>query len=100
MQAKVRQMILEEEQKSRELEQQIAEIQGKDPYHQQHAPAFNINPRLPHMPAFALAAFQGLNYLDERSPLAPQLQASPGRKILEQALTKSIMAVQTQLCTS
>jgi hypothetical protein len=23
------------------------------------------------------AAFQGINYLDERSPLAPQLQASP-----------------------
>jgi hypothetical protein len=29
----------------------------------------------PHHPA--AAAFQGINYLDQRSPLAPQLQASP-----------------------
>jgi hypothetical protein len=30
-----------------------------------------------HVPVLAPATFQGLNYLDERSPLAPQLQASP-----------------------
>jgi hypothetical protein len=35
MQAKLRQMILEEEQKAKELEQQITETQGEDPYHQQ-----------------------------------------------------------------
>jgi hypothetical protein len=35
MQAKVRQMILDEEQKARELEQQITDMQGKDPYHMQ-----------------------------------------------------------------
>jgi hypothetical protein len=33
MQAKVRQMILDEEQKARELEQQIADMQGEDQYH-------------------------------------------------------------------
>jgi hypothetical protein len=31
MQAKVRQMILDEEQKARELEQHIVEMQGEDP---------------------------------------------------------------------
>jgi hypothetical protein len=34
MQSKVKQIILEEEQKARELEQQIAEMQGED-LHQQ-----------------------------------------------------------------
>ena len=31
MQTKVRQMIIDEEQKAKELEQQIAEMQGEDP---------------------------------------------------------------------
>jgi hypothetical protein len=38
MQAKVRQMILDEEHKARELEQQIAGIQSEDPYHLQRGP--------------------------------------------------------------
>jgi hypothetical protein len=38
MQAKVRQMILDEEQKARELEQQIADMQGEDSHHMQHSP--------------------------------------------------------------
>jgi hypothetical protein len=50
---------------ARELEQQIADMQGEDPYHMQRG--LDIT----------LAAFQGVNYLNERSPLAPQLQASP-----------------------
>jgi hypothetical protein len=54
-------MILDEEQKARELEQQIVEMQGEDPVPYHHEPA----------------NFQGLNYLDERGPLAPQFQASP-----------------------
>jgi hypothetical protein len=33
MQAKVRQMILDEEQKARELKQQIADMQGEDSHH-------------------------------------------------------------------
>ena len=35
MQAKIRQMILDEEQKAQELEQQIANMQGEGPYHMQ-----------------------------------------------------------------
>jgi hypothetical protein len=61
MQAKVRKKILDEEQKARELEQQIADMQGEGPYHMQRGPL--ITP----------TTFQGVNYLDERSPLAPQL---------------------------
>jgi hypothetical protein len=61
LQAKVKQMILEEEQKIRELEQQIAEMQGEDPYHQQQTPVLNLNPCHPHIPTFVPAAFQGLN---------------------------------------
>jgi hypothetical protein len=57
MQAKVRQMILEEEQKARELEQKIAEMQGKDLCHQQSAIALNQNLHRPHVLAFAPAAF-------------------------------------------
>jgi hypothetical protein len=33
MQAKVKQMILDDEQKAKELEQQIADMQGEDPHH-------------------------------------------------------------------
>jgi hypothetical protein len=40
--------------------------QAGDPFQSQHGPFIP--------PA---AAFQGINYLDERSPLSPQLQASP-----------------------
>jgi hypothetical protein len=76
MQAKVRRMILEEEQKARELEHQIAEMQGEDLCHHQPAVALNQNLHHPHVLAFAPAAFQGPNYLEERSPLAPELQAS------------------------
>jgi hypothetical protein len=38
MQAKIGQMILDEEQKARELKQQIADIQGEGPYYLQHGP--------------------------------------------------------------
>jgi hypothetical protein len=38
MQAKIRQMILDEEQKAQELEQQIANMQGEGPYHLQRGP--------------------------------------------------------------
>jgi hypothetical protein len=65
MQAKVRQMILDEEQKARELEQQIPDMQGEGSHHMQQSPL--ITP----------TTSQGVNYLDERSPLAKQLQASP-----------------------
>jgi hypothetical protein len=89
MQSKVRQMIQDEEQRAQELEQEITLMQGNDQYNLQRGPLappaplqqYNqagdpfIPQRGPFIPPFA--AFQGINYLDERSPLAPQLQASP-----------------------
>jgi hypothetical protein len=83
-QAKVRQMIRDEEQKAQELEQEIALMQREGqlglqqgPPLQQRAPT--EDPFIPQRgPVFPHAtAFQGVNYLDERSPLAPHLQVSP-----------------------
>jgi hypothetical protein len=82
MQAKIRQMILDEEQKARKLEQQIANIQGEGLYHLEHGPliipaAFQKDIQgegpyhLQRGPLITPIAFQGVNYLDERSPLAP-----------------------------
>jgi hypothetical protein len=89
MQAKVRQMIQDEGQRARELEQEITLIQGEGQYNLQRGPLAPSAPlqqyiqvedpfkpqRGPFIPP--AAAFQEINYLDERSPLAPQLQASP-----------------------
>jgi hypothetical protein len=84
VQAKVRQMIRDEEQRARELEQEIALMQGEGQHNLQHGPPLQqrvpagdlfIPQRGPFIPH--VTAFQGINYLDERSPLAPQLQASP-----------------------
>jgi hypothetical protein len=84
MQAKVGQMIQDEEQRAQELEQEIALMQSKGQHDLQHGPPlqqrapagdFFIPQRGPFIPH--AAAFQGINYLDERSPLASQLQASP-----------------------
>jgi hypothetical protein len=89
MQAKVRQMIQDEEQRARELEKEIALMQGEGQYNLQRGPLAPLVPlqqyiqagdpiqpqRDPFIPPGA--DFQGINYLDERSPLAPQLQASP-----------------------
>jgi hypothetical protein len=83
-QAKVCQMIRDEEQRVQELEQEIALMQREGqlglqhgPPLQQHAPLEDRfipqrGPAIPHA-----TAFQGVNYLDERSPLAPHLQVSP-----------------------
>jgi hypothetical protein len=77
-------MIRDEEQRARELEQEIALMQNEGQHRLQHGPPLQQRvpagdlfmpqrePFIPHVPAF-----QGINYLDERSPLAPQLQASP-----------------------
>jgi hypothetical protein len=84
VQAKVRQMIRDEEQKARELEQEIALIQSEGQHDLQHGPPLQqrapvgdlfIPQRGPFIPHAAV--FQGINYLDERSPLTPQLQVSP-----------------------
>jgi hypothetical protein len=82
-QAKVRQMIRDEEQKAQELEQEIVLMQSEGqlglqqgPPLQQRAPFEDLfipqRGPIPHA-----TAFQGVNYLDERSPLAPHLQVSP-----------------------
>jgi hypothetical protein len=83
-QAKVRQMIRDEEQRAQELEQDIVLMQREGQLDLQHGPAFQHRapfedlfipqrgPAIPHA-----TAFQGVNYLDERSPLAPHLQVSP-----------------------
>jgi hypothetical protein len=89
MQTKVRQMIQDEEQRARELEQEITLMQGEGQCNLQHGPLAPLAPlqqrvqagdpfipqRGPFIPP--AAAFQGIKYLDKRSPLAPQLQASP-----------------------
>jgi hypothetical protein len=102
----VRQMIRDEEQKAQDLEREIALMQREghlglqhgQPLQQcaqledmreghlglQHGPPLRQRAQTedPHFPkrdhAFPHAApFQGVNYLDERSPLAPHLQVTP-----------------------
>jgi hypothetical protein len=84
VQAKVRQMIRDEEQRAQELEQEIVLMQREGQHDLQHGPPLQqrapvgdlfIPQREPFIPH--AAAFQVINYLDERSPLAPQLQVSP-----------------------
>jgi hypothetical protein len=77
-------MIRDEEQRAQELEQKITLMQREGQHDLQHGPPLQQcapigdlfipqrGPVIPHA-----AAFQGVNYLDERSPLAPQLQVSP-----------------------
>jgi DNA-binding transcriptional MerR regulator len=83
-QAKVRQMIRDEEQKAQELEQEIALMQREGHLGLQHGPPLQQRAQIEdlyfpqHDHAIPHAAtFQGVNYLDERSPLAPHLQVSP-----------------------
>lgn len=68
---------MEEEEKARALEQEIADMQYEDP----PSTASWGGLQLKHLPPRGLAqmqvAFQGLNYLHERSPLSEQLQATP-----------------------
>jgi DNA-binding transcriptional MerR regulator len=83
-QAKVRQMIRDEELRAQELEQEIALMQREGQLDLQHGPPLQQRapiedlfipqrgPTIPHA-----TTFQGVNYLDERSPLAPHLQVSP-----------------------
>jgi hypothetical protein len=83
-QAKVRQMIRDEEQKAQELEQEITLMQREGHLGLQHGPPLQQRaqvedlyiPQRGHAIPHA-ATFQGVNYLDERSPLAPHLQVSP-----------------------
>jgi hypothetical protein len=77
-------MIRDEEQKAQELEQEITLMQREGQLGLQHGPPLQQRaqiedlfiPQRGHAIPHA-AAFQGVNYLDERSPLAPHLQVSP-----------------------
>jgi serine phosphatase RsbU (regulator of sigma subunit) len=83
-QAKVHQMIRDEEQRAQELEQEIALMQREGQLGLQHGPPLQQRaqiedlfiPQRGHAILHAIA-FQGVNYLDERSPLEPHLQVSP-----------------------
>jgi hypothetical protein len=73
-------MIQVEEQRAQELEQEIALMQGEGQYNLQHGLPLQQrvqarDPFIPHRGPFIphSTAFQGINYLDEQSPLAPQL---------------------------
>jgi hypothetical protein len=83
-QAKVRQMIRDEEQKAQELEQEIALMQREGQLGLQHGPPLQQHAQIEDLfipqrghPTPHAVAFQGVNYLDERSPLAPHLQVTP-----------------------
>jgi hypothetical protein len=77
-------MIRDEEQKAQELEQEIALMQSKGQLGLQNGPPLQQRaqiedlfiPQRGHAIPHA-TAFQGVNYLDERSPLAPHLQVTP-----------------------
>jgi hypothetical protein len=77
-------MIRDEEQKAQELEQEIKLMQREGQLGLQHGPPLQQRtqvkdlyiPQRGHAIPHA-AAFQGVNYLDERSPLAPHLHVSP-----------------------
>jgi hypothetical protein len=104
--AKVRQMIRDEEQKAQDLEREIALMQHEGHLSLQHGPPLQQRAQLedtreghldlqhgpplqqraqPEDPRFPqrdhtfphAARFQGVNYLDERSPLAPHLHVMP-----------------------
>jgi hypothetical protein len=77
-------MIRDEEQKAHELEQEITLMQSEGQLGLQHGPPLQQRaqiedlfiPQRGHTIPHA-TAFQGVNYLDERSPLAPHLQVTP-----------------------
>jgi hypothetical protein len=107
VQAKVRQMIRDEEQRARELEQEIALMQGEGQHNLQHGPPLQqrvpagdlfIPQRGPFIPH--VTAFQGINYLDERSPWLRNSKHHLGPPTLGQAPTPNTTAVLTRHNTS
>jgi hypothetical protein len=77
-------MIRDEEQKAQDLEREITLMQREGHLSLQHRPPLQQraqmeDPRFPQRDhTFPhVAPFQGVNYLDERSPLAPHLQVMP-----------------------
>jgi hypothetical protein len=106
-QAKVRQMIRDEEQRARELEQEIALMQSEGQYDLQHGPPLQqsvlagdlfIPHRGPYIPH--VIAFQGINYLDERSPWLLNSKHHLGPPTSGQAPTPSTTTTLAQHNTS
>jgi hypothetical protein len=106
-QAKVRQMIRDEEQKARELGQEIALMQNRGQHDLQHVPP--LQQRAPARDLFIpqrgpfishAAAFQGINYLDERSPWLRNSKCHRGPPTSEQGPTPSITTAPTRHNTS
>jgi hypothetical protein len=107
VQAKVRQMIRDEEQRAQELEQEIALMQREGQHDLQHGRPLQLRvpvgdlfvpqrgPFIPHA-----AAFQGINYLDEQSPLAPNCRCHHGPPTSGQGPTPSTTVALTQHSTS
>jgi hypothetical protein len=106
-QAKVRQMIRDEEQRSWELDQEIALMQSEGQHDLQHGPPLQqrvpagdlfIPQRGPFIPY--VTAFQGINYLDERSPWLRNSKHHLGPPTSGQAPTPSTTVALTQHNTS
>jgi hypothetical protein len=92
MQAKVKETILDEEQKTRELEQLIADMQGEGSHQMQQ--------NSPYIPVITPTTFQGINYLDERSHLHHNFRLHLGLTTSEQELIPTTMVAPTQHNTS
>jgi hypothetical protein len=112
MQAKVRQMIQDEEQRAQELEQEITLMQGEGQYNLQCGPPTppaplqqyvqDGDPCIPQCGPFIppVTTFQGINYLDERSPWLRNSKHRPGPPTSGPAPTPNTTAVPTWLSTS
>jgi hypothetical protein len=107
MQAKVRQMIRDEEQRTRELEQEITLMQSEGQHDLQHGPPLQRrvpteDPFIPQRGPFPphVIAFQGINYLDERSPWLRNSKHHLGPSTSGQAPTPSTTTALTQRNTS
>jgi hypothetical protein len=106
-QAKVRQVIRDEEQRARELEQEITLMQSEGQHSLQQGPP--LQQRVPAGDLFIPqrgpfishdTTFQGINYLDERSPWLRNSKHHPGPPTLGQAPIPSTTVALTQHNTS
>jgi hypothetical protein len=100
-------MIRDEEQRAQELELEIALMQREGQHDLQHGPPLQqctpvgdlfIPQREPFIPH--AAAFQGINYLDERSPWRRNCKCHHGLPTSGQGPTPSTTATLTQHNTS
>jgi hypothetical protein len=88
-------MIRDEEQRARELEQEIELMQSEGHHDLQHGPPLQQRARIPQRGPFIphAAAFHDINYLDERSPPG---SAAPSITMAHQLQGRGIPQVQRQ----